>query len=98
MMNILKITILLFALAATPMTAKANDMIDSSAKGYVSGNVTQIAEGSSTNEIFVGSIVNQSGRSIRNIHVQAYVNGDIFVKTNNSNARVSIGSYVQKRR
>ncbi|NCO03811.1 MAG: hypothetical protein GW903_06440 [Alphaproteobacteria bacterium] len=93
------LTIILSAYAVIPIAAHANEMINSSAEGYIGGDIVQSASGASTNEIFVGSIVNESGRSLRNIHVQAHVEGDIVVNTNNgAHSRVSIGSYIQKRR
>lgn len=100
-MKKLILTFILSALIVLPMTgaAYANDMIGSSAQGYVSGDIVQYADGNSTNEIFVGSIINDSNRPIRNIHVQAHVDGDIIVRTNNNaHSRVSIGSYIQRRR
>lgn len=73
----------------------ANDMINNKSIGVVNGNITQIARGGSHNEINVGSIV---GGKAKNVSVQAYVNGDMIVKTNRGKSVVlDIGSYRSKK-
>lgn len=74
--------------------ANANDMINNTSVGYVSGSITQIAKNNSTNVINIGSII---GENVKNVSVQAHVKGDIFVKTNGGKSvALNIGSYRKK--
>ena len=66
--------------------ARANELIGSSARGSVKGDIIQTAGRGESNIIEVGSI---TGDNVRNTHVSARVEGNIHAR---GNIHLSIGS------
>lgn len=89
------ITLGTLILSLNTSNAYANSLINNSASGVVSGSIIQESTGSSSETgqgvtIDVGSIIT-NGRSISNVNVSAYVDGNIV--TQGSNTHISIGSF-----
>ncbi len=93
-----KILIIMTLIISTLLTnnAYANDMINNSAIGTVNGNIYQQATNNSNNEINVGSIINYSNKSVKNISVKGHVNGNISLISNNNSVRMNVATYIQR--